>query len=166
MSFVWCPPWFRDLLTYPSFHLAAAGYLPCDPDYPDDRLSIYLEDAQASVLLTQASHLERSLGLVDGSCRVVDTACILSEASGCTSNPPASRSSPDGTAYIIFTSGSTGRPKGVLVAHRGVRDLMPWLTELHGLGEFGSAFSALVSSVCLGFHLTASTPCLQVLTML
>ena len=51
------------------------------------------------------------------------------------SNPPPNRSSPDGTAYIIFTSGSTGRPKGVLVAHRGVRDLMPWLTELHGLGE-------------------------------
>ena len=87
------------------------------------------------MLLTQASHLDRSMSLVEESCRVVDTATLLTESSGSTSNPPANRCSPDGTAYIIFTSGSTGRPKGVLVAHRGVRDLMPWLTELHGLGE-------------------------------
>ena len=87
------------------------------------------------MLLTQASHLDRSVGLVEESCRVVDTATLLDGSSGTISNPPVNRSSPDGTAYIIFTSGSTGRPKGVLVAHRGVRDLMPWLTELHGLGE-------------------------------
>jgi non-ribosomal peptide synthetase component F len=87
------------------------------------------------VLLTQAEHFDRAKSLVVDGCRVLEASEVLSSVSGCPSNPPAERSSYDGVAYIIFTSGSTGRPKGVLVPHRGVADLMPWLVELHGVGE-------------------------------
>jgi non-ribosomal peptide synthetase component F len=121
---------------------SGAGYLPCDPEYPDDRLAIYLEDANAVVLLTDSTHFIRASSLVDTSCHVVNVASLHgSTSAGNSENPPADRSSPDGTAYIIFTSGSTGRPKGVMVPHRGVRDLMPWLVELHGLGEVYVVFA-------------------------
>src|SRR5215475_8204735 len=37
-----------------------AAYLPLDPNYPSERLSFMLEDAEAHVLLTQQRLLERS----------------------------------------------------------------------------------------------------------
>eukprot|EP00890_Picochlorum_soloecismus_P000568 jgi/Picsp_1/1511/NSC_04989-R1_phenylalanine racemase len=37
-----------------------AGYLPCDPDDPDDRLAIYMEDAGASIVLSQGSEMARA----------------------------------------------------------------------------------------------------------
>src|SRR6185369_442351 len=38
---------------------AGAAYLPLDPEYPGERLSFMLADAQAPVLLTQEKLLER-----------------------------------------------------------------------------------------------------------
>ena len=49
--------------------------------------------------------------------------------------PLGSRCSAEDPAYIIFTSGSTGRPKGCILPHRGLQDLLPWLVDLHRLGE-------------------------------
>lgn len=115
---------------------ATGGYLPCDPDYPDDRLSIYLEDAKAPVLLTQVEHLSRARSLVGDDCRVLEVQTVLSEVAGAPGNPPADRSSYDGVAYVIFTSGSTGRPKGVQLPHRSMADLLPYLVELHDLSEY------------------------------
>lgn len=113
--------------------MLAAGYLPCDPDYPDDRLAIYLEDAHASVLLTQAEHLQRAQALVGPECRVLDVAEVRANVVEDHDNPPPERSSYDAVAYCIFTSGSTGRPKGVLLPHRSASDLLPYLEELHDL---------------------------------
>ena len=53
--------------------LCQAGcYLPCDPSYPEDRLSIYLEDAGASLVLTAPQHRDMAAALSDaevgGSC--------------------------------------------------------------------------------------------------
>ena len=113
----------------------AAGYLPCDPDYPDDRLAIYMEDAGASIVLSQGSEMARACELAGGGCDVMDVPALLEQSTHRgAGNPSRSRSSEDGACYIIFTSGSTGRPKGVVVKHRGVQDLMPWLAELHQIG--------------------------------
>jgi non-ribosomal peptide synthetase component F len=35
-------------------------YVPLDPEYPDERLSIYMEDSKAAVLLTQEAHAQRA----------------------------------------------------------------------------------------------------------
>ena len=116
--------------------LKAGGcYLPCDPSYPDDRLAIYLEDSKAKVVLAQTHHMGRAHGMVDSSegVRVIDVG-VLDEV---VSDVPAliTRAGPEDPCYIIFTSGSTGRPKGVVVAHRGLRDLLPWLVTRHELGK-------------------------------
>ena len=57
--------------------LACAGvYLPCDPSYPEDRLSIYLEDAAAAVALASsrnasAARFDCEVGPVPGKLRGV-----------------------------------------------------------------------------------------------
>lgn len=145
---------------------ATGGYLPCDPDYPDDRLSIYLEDAKAPVLLTQVEHLSRARSLVGDDCRVLEVQTVLSEVAGAPGNPPADRSSYDGVAYVIFTSGSTGRPKGVQLPHRGVADLIPWLPELHGLGRYCMQFHISFFSLCYPALCAASTSSRFGLTLL
>jgi natural product biosynthesis luciferase-like monooxygenase protein/amino acid adenylation domain-containing protein len=96
---------------------AGAGYLPLDPTYPAERIAFMLQDARASVLLTQ-ERLAQSLPT--GTEKVVrldtDWPAISAEddqnlnRQGCSEN----------LAYVIYTSGSTGKPKGVMVEHRNV----------------------------------------------
>jgi non-ribosomal peptide synthetase component F len=116
--------------------LKAGGcYLPCDPSYPDDRLEVYLEDAKAALLLANPQHVVRAKGLVGEDVPVVDVSTAA--AAGPDVGSSALRSpGPDDPAYIIFTSGSTGRPKGVVIAHRGLRDLVPWLVDRHNVGTY------------------------------
>ena len=41
--------------------LKAGGcYVPLDPDYPEDRLAVYMEDSCAAVLITQQAHSDRA----------------------------------------------------------------------------------------------------------
>jgi non-ribosomal peptide synthetase component F len=92
--------------------------LPCDPSYPDDRLSIYLEDGKALVVLTQAAHVDRGRSMVGSGVVILD----VNELSQAAATAPLKSAGPEDPAYLIFTSGSTGRPKGVVVPHRGFRD--------------------------------------------
>ena len=100
--------------------------------YPDDRLSIYLEDSNAKVVLVQVQHKERALSMVGADVRVVDIATL--DGSSIDSSVQLRRAGPEDPSYIIFTSGSTGRPKGVVLPHRGLRDLLPWLVDKFSLG--------------------------------
>jgi len=124
---------------------AGGAYLPCDPSYPDDRLEIYLEDGGATLVLTQAAHAARARSMVGRTVRVLDVEEALAGQYENSSNGRGElkRPSPEDPAYVIFTSGSTGRPKGVAVPHRGLRDLVPWLCDLFGLGKEYRAREAL-----------------------
>ncbi len=96
---------------------AGGAYIPLDPSYPAERLAFMLEDAQASVLLTQQrleSKLPRHLG------QVVRLDADWEQISQCEKTNPDSGVCGDNLAYVIYTSGSTGRPKGVMVTHRGI----------------------------------------------
>ena len=96
---------------------AGGAYVPLDPEYPQERLSFMLEDAQLSVLLTQQHFVE---SLPQNQARVV---CLDTDwekiAQKCESNPENTATS-ENLAYVIYTSGSTGKPKGVLVNHANV----------------------------------------------
>ena len=111
---------------------AGACYLPCDPAYPDDRIAIYLEDGVAEVVLVQAHHEARAQAMVGQGVKVIDVASLSGQPDGAVALRPAS---PNDAAYIIFTSGSTGRPKGGMVAHRGLKDLLPWLVDMYNLSK-------------------------------
>ncbi|MEH1860991.1 MAG: amino acid adenylation domain-containing protein [Nostoc sp.] len=96
---------------------AGGAYVPLDPEYPQDRLSFMLEDAQVSVLLTQQQLVK---SVPKHQARVV---CLDTDWEKIAQNNESNlenTATPDNLAYVIFTSGSTGKPKGVLVNHSNV----------------------------------------------
>jgi len=92
---------------------AGAAYIPCDPDYPADRIKLILEDSEARYIITTADRLdtvpaEKAIDveeLMKAECSMVNGQCSIT---------------PDDLAYLIYTSGSTGRPKGVMLRHEGI----------------------------------------------
>jgi len=96
---------------------AGGAYVPLDPDYPQARLQLMLEDAQAQVLLTQKA-LHRSLPQAAAEVICLDE--LSNEIASESQQNPAIETTADNLAYVMYTSGSTGKPKGVAVTHRNV----------------------------------------------
>jgi natural product biosynthesis luciferase-like monooxygenase protein len=109
---------------------AGAAYVPLDPVYPRERLSVMLEDAAAPLLLTQRRLTSR---LPAHSSQVLFVDEILEQDGGDAPDPSAG-ATPDNLAYVIFTSGSTGRPKGVMVQHRNVSNFFTGMDGSLGKG--------------------------------
>jgi surfactin family lipopeptide synthetase A len=126
---------------------AGGAYVPVDPDYPQDRITFMLEDAQAPVFLTQ-SHL---LGQLPASQAKV--LCVDSEGPALarySAENPEREVQPHHLAYVIYTSGSTGHPKGAGVFHRAEVNLLYWYRETFAIGAQDHVL--LISSI--GFDLT------------
>ncbi|HEX8116078.1 MAG TPA: amino acid adenylation domain-containing protein, partial [Pyrinomonadaceae bacterium] len=111
---------------------AGAAYLPLDPAYPQERLAFMLEDAGASVLLTQAG-LIASAPAHRGRTFLVDEQ--WAEVEGLPAQSPRVKADAQNLAYVIYTSGSTGRPKGVMVGHANVARLLRVTERLFGFSE-------------------------------
>ncbi|MCP1131784.1 amino acid adenylation domain-containing protein [Paenibacillus polysaccharolyticus] len=95
-------------------HKAGAGYVPIDPEYPEERIRFLIEDSGARVMLTQ-SHLRERLADSD-SVILLDDEFFYHEDS--TDLHPGTEATD--LACIIYTSGTTGKPKGNLVSHRNI----------------------------------------------
>ena len=96
---------------------AGGAYVPLDPEYPQDRLSYMLEDAQVKVLLTQQQLVE---SVPKHQARVVCLDIDWEKIAQNNESNLENTATPDNLAYVIYTSGSTGKPKGVLVNHFNV----------------------------------------------
>ncbi|MBR5640265.1 MAG: amino acid adenylation domain-containing protein [Muribaculaceae bacterium] len=88
-----------------------AAYIPCDPEYPADRIKLILEDSEARYIITTEDKIdtvpaEKAINVED---------LINSDA-----EYRQPEITPDDLAYLIYTSGSTGRPKGVMLRHEGI----------------------------------------------
>ncbi|MFC4464297.1 amino acid adenylation domain-containing protein [Streptomyces xiangluensis] len=94
---------------------SGAGYVPVDPEFPQDRIAYILRDADPVLTLT-----EDVLAQVD--------------LSGCASDDPviAGRSGKH-AAYVIYTSGSTGRPKGVTVSQAALVNFLTAMQDRFAL---------------------------------
>jgi len=109
---------------------AGSAYVPLDPDYPRERLTFMLEDAQMPVLLTHKKLLKK-LWVEEVRMLSVDSDWeIISKESDKNLN---SRVKPDNLAYVIYTSGSTGQPKGVMNTHLGVCNRLLWMQDTYQL---------------------------------
>ncbi|MBP5500401.1 MAG: amino acid adenylation domain-containing protein, partial [Bacteroidales bacterium] len=91
---------------------AGAAYIPCDPEYPADRIRLILEDSEARYIITTADRLasvpaDKAIDVED----LIGSVCFDAIETNIT---------PDDLAYLIYTSGSTGRPKGVMLRHEGI----------------------------------------------
>jgi amino acid adenylation domain-containing protein len=104
---------------------AGGAYVPIDPEYPDERIALMLEDLDEPILLTQA----RFAGRFEGAAA---HAIVLDAPLAFPAKPVATelpKVSPDDLAYVIFTSGSTGRPKGCMNTHRAIANRIYWQQE-------------------------------------
>ena len=102
---------------------AGGAYLPLDPEYPEDRLTMMLQDSGAQLLVTHGEtnsslHSEARTVRVDGP-----------EVAAASDHRVPSASGPEHMAYLIYTSGSTGRPKGVMVEHRNVSNFFTGMSK-------------------------------------
>jgi amino acid adenylation domain-containing protein len=92
---------------------AGAAYIPCDPEYPADRVKLILEDSEARYIITTTDRLdsvpaEKAIDVEDLLANNVQWPMTNVQLTG------------DDLAYLIYTSGSTGRPKGVMLRHEGI----------------------------------------------
>ncbi len=120
---------------------AGGAYLPLDPNYPQARLDFMLENAQATVILTQQS-LKSIVATDTATIVCIDTDWSTLIQQPC---PLDKRASQDNLAYVIYTSGSTGQPKGILLNHRPLVNLLLWQLDQSrvGLGSKTLQFSPI-----------------------
>jgi len=96
---------------------AGGAYVPLEPEDPEGRLRLIVEDAGITALLTEGRLAQTwpCLGvptvLMDEESRALDRQADTDLA------PVAF---PTSLAYVMYTSGSTGEPKGVLIENRSV----------------------------------------------
>ncbi len=122
---------------------SGAAYIPLDPSYPRERLRFMLEDAQATLVLTQ-DRLAESFSRL--SARVICPDRYREEIALQGEENPETEAQADNLAYVIFTSGSTGKPKGVQVQHRTAMNLLSDVRERLRLnGQDTSLFVASLS---------------------
>ncbi|MGH3754099.1 MAG: non-ribosomal peptide synthase/polyketide synthase, partial [Pseudonocardiaceae bacterium] len=104
---------------------AGGGYVPVDPDYPQQRIAFMLTDAAPVVVLTSTAAAQR-LPALPGTARVlIDDPAVLT---GMAAHAPTDTDRLGALAlahpaYVIYTSGSTGAPKAVVVPHAGLSNL-------------------------------------------
>jgi amino acid adenylation domain-containing protein len=100
---------------------SGAAYVPLDPAYPPDRLSLISRDAELTLVLTRQSLAAAFSDSTTAAICLDEQADEIAAAGD--QNPELSLDS-ESIAYVIYTSGSTGTPKGVAVTHRNVARLM------------------------------------------
>ncbi|MFZ5351498.1 MAG: amino acid adenylation domain-containing protein [Bacillota bacterium] len=108
---------------------AGGAYLPLDPNYPDERLNLIIQDSHIKFMLINC---ELNNGIIfEGEVIDINKPEIYEyDATGL-----ETQSNPENLAYIIYTSGSTGRPKGVMIEHRGLTNYVYWANRMYLKGE-------------------------------
>jgi amino acid adenylation domain-containing protein len=126
-----------------------------DPSQPSSRLAEFMEESQATCVVTHANQFAQAVELAGSTrplIRVDQFSADLSDtdldASGAPGDP----------AVILYTSGSTGRPKGVIADHR---------TWIHNARNYANTFyiscEDRVSLLSLGTSQAVKNICMALL---
>ena len=114
---------------------AGCAYIPCDPEYPTERIQHILSDSHAAYIITTADR-------VGEFSNAIDVEELLDSSVSC--DAIAAGISPQDLCYLIYTSGSTGKPKGVMLRHESIVNYLygghPTNTHMHALAETVHAF--------------------------
>jgi non-ribosomal peptide synthetase component F/acyl carrier protein len=124
--------------------LKAGGvYVPLEPNYPQERSSFLLQDAEVQVLLTQ-ERLKEKFPAYRG--QIVDLDSDWEHISQESEDNPNTKVRSTNCAYIIYTSGSTGQPKGVVIEHRSTVAFINWATNVFTTEDLASVLAS--TSIC------------------
>lgn len=106
---------------------AGGAYVPLDTNYPAERLTYILADADPAAILVDSAGLS-ALGepLKYPVIRVDEVVPARSECPLEDIKVQAISLDSRNLAYVVYTSGSTGLPKGVMVEHRQLANLISW----------------------------------------
>ena len=121
---------------------SGAAYIPCDPQYPAERLLTIARTSGAKAVIASS---DCAAVLAGTGLRVLDVDELL--ACGQDTRPNAAVS-PEDLAYLIFTSGSTGTPKGVMIAHRGIANYVadhPANRHVHAIAQEGHVYVSVTT---------------------
>ena len=136
---------------------AGAAFIPCDPQYPADRINHIMTDSEASYVITTADKLSEYPAE-----KAIDVEDIIKGEQR--DNPQVEMSDTE-LAYMIYTSGSTGKPKGVMLRHCGICNYLtdhPANTIIHNIVtrvstylsvttvSFDMSFKEHTASLCSG----------------
>jgi amino acid adenylation domain-containing protein len=109
---------------------AGGAYVPMDMAFPQQRITMMIEDAQPKVILTRA---EFAGNLSSSKARLVALDRDWPRIADYPNKNPAEACRPENLAYVIFTSGSTGRPKGVMVPQRATVNFLTSMSRKPGI---------------------------------
>ncbi|MGO4773920.1 AMP-binding protein, partial [Flavobacterium sp. W22_SRS_FK3] len=140
---------------------AGASYLPIDKEYPKNRKSFVVNDANIKLLIIESESLFDVIEYVVPIFSIdIEFESVSNEAFSLKSLKTKAIHSSD-LAYVIYTSGSTGNPKGVMIEQGNLFNYL-----LHSIDHFGeenkSQSFPLFSS--LSFDLTQTSIYLTLLT--
>ncbi|MBE9054433.1 amino acid adenylation domain-containing protein, partial [Nostocales cyanobacterium LEGE 11386] len=113
---------------------AGGAYIPIDPSYPPERLAFILEDAQVSVLLTQAS-LQDTIPQHQAQIICLDLDTDGQFIQQHSQDNLVSQLTLENLAYTIYTSGSTGKPKGVQIPHQALSNFLWSMKHTPGISQ-------------------------------
>ncbi|GAA0710921.1 hypothetical protein GCM10009430_00030 [Aquimarina litoralis] len=115
------------------------GYVPIDPNYPQERIDYIEEDSKCKKIIDQ-----KTIDLF----KEKEYSATLPEVEILSSN----------LAYIIYTSGTTGKPKGVMIEHGNVTSLLGSCNEHYSFSEKDTW--SLFHSYCFDFSVWEIFGCL------
>ncbi|HKV36205.1 MAG TPA: non-ribosomal peptide synthase/polyketide synthase [Pyrinomonadaceae bacterium] len=123
---------------------AGGAYVPLDPNYPQQRVSFMLADADVQVLLTTS---ELAATVATGAVPVL---CLDGDEVEASSENPACVVQAENLSYVIYTSGSTGTPKGVAITHGNASAFLHWAINFFSPEKL----QAVLASTSINFDLS------------
>lgn len=113
---------------------SGAGYVPLDPNLPQDRLAYMVEDSGLKIIITQQS-LQSSVPSTQNSVSILYIETDFNHQFSFCKSELSGKASPDSLAYLIYTSGSTGKPKGVRIQHRSAVNFLTSMQQKPGISQ-------------------------------
>ncbi|MGA8163502.1 MAG: amino acid adenylation domain-containing protein [Waddliaceae bacterium] len=107
---------------------AGYAYVPIDPCYPEERIKFMLNDTRCPLLVVDGLD-SLKMGALHPQILVMDSKQVQEDLLSQPLIIPDRQNKPTSLAYVIYTSGTSGTPKGVMVEHRGIVNLIYFLSE-------------------------------------
>ncbi|SIQ45372.1 non-ribosomal peptide synthetase terminal domain of unknown function [Rhizobium sp. RU35A] len=108
---------------------AGAAFVPLAPAFPEERMSLIIEDAGVSLVITIEDYATRAAAL---SVPHLVIGAGGEDVSTHPAEPLQITVSDEDLCYILYTSGTTGRPKGVAVRHQSICNFVRVAAESYG----------------------------------